>query len=98
MMPEFLFDGCHMRWLCREICRDTTRATSQTHLYRGQNRRYGRRSNTTTGWVRYAPQARGRPLAQEDLGFHPALAHKYSGERGPCKGVCSLNDEARMTN
>src|SRR4029453_4820944 len=29
----------------------------------------------------------GRSLVQEDLGFHPALAYKYSGERGACKVV-----------
>src|ERR1700757_2184047 len=98
MMPEFPFDDCHMRLLIGGICHDTTRATFQTHPYRGQNRRYVRKSNTTTAWVRYAPQAQSRPPAQEDLGFHPALAYKYSGERGACKGVCSFNDEARMTN
>ena len=27
----------------------------------------------------------GRSLAQEVLGFHPASAYKYSGERGACK-------------
>jgi hypothetical protein len=30
-------------------------------------------------------------MALEDLGFHPALAYKYSGERGPCKvGSCVM--------
>jgi len=33
------------------------------------------------------PQALDGPVAQEDLGFHPALAYKYSGERGACKVV-----------
>jgi len=28
-----------------------------------------------------------RPVPQEDLGFHPALAYNYSGERGACKVV-----------
>jgi hypothetical protein len=30
-------------------------------------------------------QAADRPVALEDLGFHPALAYKYSGERAACK-------------
>jgi hypothetical protein len=48
--------------------------------YRVQNRQSGRRSNTINASVGYVPQAPDKPVAQEDLGFHPALAYKYSGE------------------
>ena len=72
--------GYRMRLLCRGILRDRMRATFQMHLYQARNRRFGRRSSTTNAAVRYAPQARDELLEQEHLGFHPALAYKYSGE------------------
>ena len=34
-------------------------------------------------------------MAREDLGFHPALAYKYSGERGACKVV--IPSEAKQS-
>src|SRR6266511_1846509 len=79
--------GYHRRLLYPEIPRDMMHAAFQMRPYRDQNRQSGRRSNTTSASVRYAPQAPNRPVAQEDLGFHPALAYKYSGERGVCKVV-----------
>src|SRR4029453_17600245 len=78
--------GYHRRLLYPGILRDMMHAAFQMRQYRDQNRQSGRRSNTTSASVRYAPQAPDRPVAQEDLGFHPALAYKYSGERGACKG------------
>src|SRR5262245_26538203 len=75
----------HTRLLCRGTAHDTTRATFQMRLYRGRSRRSGRRSNTADTSVMYAQQVRGRPPAQEHLGFHPASAYKYSGERAACK-------------
>src|ERR1043166_2108147 len=91
MNRESPFAVGRMRLLCPGTLRDMTRATFQMHPYRGQNRRCGRRSNTTNAWVRCVPPERGRPLAQEDLGFHPALAYKYSGELGTCKvGSCVM--------
>ena len=82
--------GYHRRLLYPEILRDMMHAAFQMRPYRDQNRRSGRRSNTTNAAVRYAPPAPDRPLAQEDLGFHPALAYKYSGERGACKVGCCV--------
>ena len=67
----------------------------QMRPYRDQNRQSGRRSNTTNAGVKYAPQASDRPVAQGDLGFHPALAYKYSGERGACKVV--IPSEAKQS-
>src|SRR5215475_11341305 len=87
MKPGFPSAGYHTRLLYRGILRDMMRAAFQMRPYRDQNRRSGRRSNTTNTSVRYAPEAPDRSLAPEDLGFHPALAYKYSGERGACKGV-----------
>ena len=63
------------------------RAAFQMRPYRDQNRRSARRSNITDAAVKYAPQAPDILLAREDLGFHPTLAYKYSGERGACKVV-----------
>src|SRR5207248_3850304 len=85
--------GYHRRLLYPEILRDMMHAAFQMRPYRDQNHQSGRRSNTTNGGVKYAPQAPDRPVAQEDLGFHPALAYKYSGERGACKVV--IPSEAR---
>jgi hypothetical protein len=70
-------------------------AAFQMHPYRDQNRQSGRRSNTTNAGVNYAPQAPDRPVAREDLAFHPALAYKYSGERGACKVV--IPNEAKQS-
>src|SRR5215813_7442699 len=64
--------GCHKRPLYRGILRDMMRAAFQMRPYRDQNRQFGRRSNTTNASVRYVPQEPHRPLAREDLGFHPA--------------------------
>src|SRR5215211_47997 len=77
----------HRRLLYPKILRDMMHAAFQMRLYRDQNRRSGRRSNTTNAGVKYGPQAPDRPVAREDLEFHPALAYKYSGERGACKVV-----------
>ena len=62
-------------------------AAFQMRPYRAQNRQSGRRSNTTNAGVKFGPQAPDKPVAQEDLRFHRALAYKYSGERGVCKVV-----------
>ena len=84
--------GYHRRLLSPEILRDMMHAAFQMRPYRDQNRQSGRRSNTTNAGVKYAPHAPDRPVAQEDLGFHPALAYKYSGERGACKvGSCIMS-------
>src|SRR5438132_9418517 len=84
--------GYHRRLLYPEILRDMMHAAFQMRPYRDQNHQSARRSNTTNGWVKYAPQAPDRPVAQEDLGFHPALAYKYSGEPGACKvGSCVMS-------
>ena len=84
--------GYHRRLLYPEILRDMMHAAFQMRPYRDQNRQSGRRSNTTNAGVKYAPQVPDRPVAQEDLGFHPALAYKYSGERGACKvGSCIMS-------
>src|SRR6267142_6172428 len=86
------FAGYHRRLLSPEILRDKMHAVFQKRPYRDQNRQSGRRSNTTNAVVMYAPPAPDRPVAQEDLGFHPALAYKYSGERGACKvGSCIMS-------
>src|SRR5512132_1132230 len=91
MKQGSLSDGYHRRLLYPEILRDMMHAAFQMRPYRDQNRQSGRRSNTTNAGVKYAPQAPDRPVAQEDLGFHPALAYKYSGERGACKvGSCIM--------
>src|SRR2546430_17637150 len=82
--------GYHRRLLYPEILRDMMHAAFQMRPYRDQNRQSGRRSNTTNAGVMYAPQAPDRPVAQEDLGFHPALDYKYSGERGACKVGCCV--------
>ena len=79
--------GYHRRLLYREIRRDKTHAVFQKRPYRDQNRQSGRRSNTANAGVAYASQSADRSLAQADLGFHPASAYKYSGERGACKVV-----------
>ena len=70
-------------------------AVFQKRPYRDRNRQSGQRSNTTNAGVKYAPQAADRSLAQEDLGFHPASAYKYSGERGACKVV--IPSEAKQS-
>src|SRR6478672_1131676 len=91
MKRGFPSAGYHTRLLYRGILRDKMRAAFQMRPYRDQNRRSGRRSNTINAGAKYAPQASDRPVALEDLGFHPALAYKYSGERGPCKvGSCVM--------
>src|SRR6266446_4179272 len=83
--------GYHRRLLYPEILRDMMHAAFQMRPYRDQNHQSARRSNTTNAGVKYAPQASDRPVAQDDLGFHPALAYKYSGERGACKvGSCVM--------
>src|SRR5215831_4239354 len=87
MERESLSGGCRKRPLCPEILPDTMRAAFQMRPYRDQNRRFAQRSNTTIASAAYAPQASNGPLAQEDLGFHPALTYKYSGEREACKVV-----------
>src|SRR5215213_6615741 len=79
--------GYHRPRLYLEILRDMMHATFQMRPYRDLNRQSARRSNTTNAVVMYEPQGPDRPVAQEDLGFHPALAYKYSGERGVCKVV-----------
>src|SRR6476659_7867571 len=79
--------GYHRRLLSPEILRDMMHAVFQKRPYLDQNRQSGRRSNTTNVGVKYAPQAADGSLVQEDLGFHPASAYKYSGERGACKVV-----------
>jgi len=81
------FAGYHRRLLSPEILRDMMHAVFQKRPYLDQNRQSGQRSNTTNAGVKYAAQASDRSLVQEDLGFHPASAYKYSGERGVCKGV-----------
>src|SRR5215211_312058 len=86
MKQEFPSAGYHTRLLYLEILRDMTHAAFQRRPYRDQNRRSGRRSNTTSVSVKYPLQVAGRAGPREDLGFHPALAYKYSGERGMCKG------------
>src|SRR5262245_4667271 len=86
-----LFAGYHRRLLYLRILRDMMHAAIQMRPYRDRNRRSGRRSNITNTSVRYAPSRPDRPLAEEDSGFHPALAYKYSGERGACKvGSCVM--------
>jgi UDP-glucose:(heptosyl)LPS alpha-1,3-glucosyltransferase len=79
--------GYRTRQLYLGILRDRTRAPFQMRLYQDQNRRSDQRSNTISASVAYVPQALDGPVAREDLGFHPALAYKYSGERGACKVV-----------
>src|SRR5213075_1263536 len=84
--------GYRTRQLYLGILRDRTRATFQTRLYQDQNRRSDQRSNTISASVAYVPQAPDGSVAQEDLGFHPASAYKYSGERGACKvGSCIIS-------
>src|SRR5262245_58473543 len=85
MKRGFPSAGYHTRLLCPESPRDTTRATFQMRPCPARSRRSGQRSNTTDASVASARQARGRPLAQEHLGFHPASGYKYSGEPGVCK-------------
>src|SRR5882724_8212626 len=87
--------GYHRRLLYTEILRDMMHAAFQMRPYRDQNRQSGRRSNTANAGVNYGPQVPDRPVAQEDLGFHPALAYKYSGERGACKVV--IPSEAKQS-
>src|SRR4030095_10706644 len=89
------FAGYHRRLLYPEILHDMMHAAFQMRPYRDQNRQSGRRSNTTNAGVNYAPQAPDGSLAQEDLGVHPALAYKYSGERGACKVV--IPSEAKQS-
>src|SRR5213079_3742738 len=79
--------GYRTRQLYLGTLRDRTRATFQMRLYQDQNRRSDQKSNTTNDSVGCAPQEPDAPQAREDLGFHPALAYKYSGERGACKVV-----------
>src|ERR1043166_94059 len=85
MKGGFPFAGCHKRLLYPRILRDMTHAAFQMRPCRGQNRRSERRSNTTNASVKDPPPVLDRPLAREDLGFHAALAYKYSGERRACK-------------
>ena len=86
------FVGYHRRPLSPEILRDTMPVVFQKRPYRDQNRQSEQRSNTTNAGVKYEPQVADRSLVQEDLGFHPALAYKYSGERGVCKvGSCVMS-------
>src|SRR4249919_2329637 len=87
--------GYHRRLLYREILRDKTHAVFQKRPCRDRNRQSGRRSNTANAGVAYASQAADRSLAQADLGFHPASAYKYSGERGACKVV--IPSEAKQS-
>ena len=87
--------GYHTPLLYPENLRDMMHAASQMRPYRDQNRQSGRRSNTTNAGVKYASQAPDRQVAQEDLGFHPALAYKYSGELGACKVV--IPSEAKQS-
>src|SRR6476661_4882069 len=79
--------GYHRRLLSLEILPDKRHAAFRKRPCRDQNRQFGRRSNTANAGVAYVPQAAERSLAQADLGFHPASAYKYSGERGACKVV-----------
>src|SRR6185369_2819066 len=88
--------GYHRRLLYPENLRDMMHAAFQMRPCRDQNRQSGRKSNTTNAGVKYALQAPDRPMAPEDLGFHPALAYKYSGERGACKVV--IPSEAKSRN
>src|SRR5580765_4699569 len=95
MKQGSLSAGYHRRLLYPEILRDKTHAAFRMRPYRDQHRQSGRRSNTTNAGVKYAPRAADRSLAQEDLGFHPASAYKYSGERGACKVV--IPSEAKQS-
>ena len=79
-----------------ENLRDMMHAVFQMRPCRDRNRQSGRRSNTTGVGAKYASQVLDRLVAQEDLGFHPALAYKYSGERGACKVV--IPSEAKSRN
>src|SRR6478735_9077606 len=87
--------GYHRRLLYLEIPRDKTHAVFQKRPCRDQNRQSGRRSNTANAGAAYASQAMDGSLAQADLGFHPASAYKYSGERGACKVV--IPSEAKQS-
>src|SRR4029434_197878 len=87
MKRGFPFAGYHTPLLYRGILPDKMRAAFQMRPYRDLNRRSGRRSNTTIASAKYALQASNGSLVQEDLGFHPALAYKYSGECYPSKVV-----------
>src|SRR4029453_6011494 len=87
--------GYHRRLLYPENLRDMMHEAFQMRLCPDQNRRSGRRSNITNASVRYVVSASDRSLVQEDLGFHPALAYKYSGERGACKVV--IPSEAKQS-
>jgi len=95
MKQGSLSAGYHRRLLYLEILRDKTHAVFQKRPCRDQNRQFGRRSNTANAGVAYASQAADRSLAQADLGFHPASAYKYSGERGACKVV--IPSEAKQS-
>src|ERR1043166_6122729 len=79
--------GYRKRLLYPENLHDMMHAAFQMRPCRDQNRQSGQRSNTISVGVKYAPPVPDRLVAQEDLGFHPALAYKYSGERGACKVV-----------
>src|SRR6516162_10188841 len=85
MKRGFPSAGYHTRLPYRGILRDKMRAAFQMRPYRDQNRRSGRKSNTSTASVKYALQAPDGSLAQEDLGSHPALAYKYSGNLNQVK-------------
>src|SRR5262245_19819990 len=82
--------GCHTQRPYLEILRDTMHAAFQRRPYQGPNPRSARRSNTTNVLVKYGLRVLGRRVPREDLGFHPALAYKYSGERGACKAGSSV--------
>src|SRR5437763_4238388 len=87
MKQESPSAGYHRRLLSPETLRDMRHAMSQKRPCPDRNRQSERRSNTTNAAVKYAPQPADGSLPQEDLGFHPASAYKYSGERGVCKVV-----------
>src|SRR5262245_14588219 len=95
MKQESPSAGYHKQLLYPENLRDMMHAAFQMRPCRDQNRQSGRRSNTTNAGVKYVPQATNRPIAQADLGFHRALAYKYSGERGVCKVV--IPSEAKQS-
>src|ERR1051325_1174591 len=85
MKPGSPSAGYHTRLLYRGIHRDMMRATFQMRPYRGRIHQSGRRWNTANTSATCASVGPNTPVAQEDSGFHPALAYKYSGERGACK-------------
>src|SRR5262245_35001319 len=85
MKQGFPSVGYHTQRPYLEILRERMHAAFQRRPYQGPNPQSARRSNTINVLVKHGLRVLGRPLPREDLGFHPALAYKYSGERGACK-------------